>query len=216
MSDGIYDIKERAYEPIGALISGVIEPEGGSLYQFNSGSHTAFKEIYEQLYPSVFYFAKRFVSTEDAADITAEVFGQLWKHDKNFSRIQSIKSFLQVSVRNACLNHLEKTRFRETSRKDIAYLQDEWEEGGLGKNEEQAILLGQIYREIEKLPKESKKIFKLIYFEGLKPKTIAAKFGISEGTVRTQKQRALRALRTALGRTYLLVMSILSIFDVLS
>jgi hypothetical protein len=84
-----------------------------NLQAFNSGNQAAFTAVYNLLYPSVFQFAHRFLSSEKAEDITADAFCKLWKMDKNFARLQSIRFFLQVTVRIASINFLQHKVFIE-------------------------------------------------------------------------------------------------------
>ena len=80
------------------------------LQAFNSGNQAAFTSVYNQFYPSIFQFACRFLSYQNAEDITTDAFCKLWKMVKNFPRLQSIKLFLQVTVRIASIKSLEHKR----------------------------------------------------------------------------------------------------------
>ena len=188
-----------AYKNFGTNLSQVNEPGEDIVYLFNSGNPDAFTSVYNILYPSIFYFARRFVNADDAADITADAFYKLWKMDKSFERLQSIKVFLQVSVRNACLNYLRNEKSKERKQSELLYLSDQTaENASLNYDEVEADFFIRIEAEIENLPNQCRKVFKMAYFEGLKNKQIAEYLKISENTVTNHKYKALKLLRLAL------------------
>ncbi|MNL56682.1 ECF RNA polymerase sigma factor SigW [compost metagenome] len=59
-------------------------------------------------------------------------------------------------------------------------------------------LIEKLYQAISTLPEGCKKVFKLGYLEGLSNTKIAETLNISVNTVRAQKQRGLKALKTRL------------------
>jgi RNA polymerase sigma-70 factor (family 1) len=169
-----------------------------TLRAFNSGSQSAFTTLYHHLYPSIYIYARRFASREDAQDITNEAFLKIWRMEKRFARLQSINLFLRVSVRNACFDLFRHDRFVERKKKELLRLSEERQDALYFEDEISAEYLQRIYKEIEKLAPQRKKIFKLAYLDGLKEKTIAEKLNLSRATVHNQKSKALRQLRIAL------------------
>jgi RNA polymerase sigma-70 factor (family 1) len=169
-----------------------------NLLPFNSGDQSAFTAVYNQLYPSVFYFTCRFVNPEDAEDITADAFCKLWKMRKNFPRLQSIKVFLQVTVRNASFNYLEHRKVVYKLKYEFQNQADKMVEDLTDSVEIREEYLKHIYAGIEKLPDQCKKIFKLAFLEGLKNHEIAGKLHISQNLVSHQKIRGLKLLRLAI------------------
>ena len=161
------------------------------------------------VYPFIFYFALRFVHEEDALDFTAEAFYKLWKHDKPFLRLQGVKLFLQVTVRNACINHLRLQKYREGKKKEIFFLSKDatqWDDDDVMI---EAKSLARVYAEIEKLPKEAKKVIHLAYIDGLNNEKIAAHLKLSINTVMSQKARAIKILRIALLNTQFALFAII-------
>jgi len=86
------------------------------------GDSKAFTFIYKKLYPSVYYFSKRFVGEETAKDIASDAFAKLWTIERNFQTLQSIKLFLQVCTRNASINYNERLKTATKNRDNIAAL----------------------------------------------------------------------------------------------
>jgi len=206
MSHRIYFMEGSSCDSVGASVSIVNEPRAETIYHFNSGNREAFGEVYRFLYPNVFYFACRFVEREEAADIAADAFLKLWRGEKNFESLQKVKTFLQVCVRNACINYLERTRMRLRNERDLAYLLDEFEVKSYESDEAKAALVKKIYLEIENLPPGARRVFKMSVIEGMGSEEIAARLGISHSTVRNQKKRAIGLIRMAIGRVEITIL----------
>jgi len=170
-----------------------------------------FTGIYKKLFPSIYYYAKRFVTSEEAQDLTADVFTKLWNTDKKFPTIQSIKNYIQVSVRNAAINYNEHQKIVEKNKDNIISLNNSI---GYGFNEYDEIKsekIKLIFEAIDKLPLQQKKVFELFYFVGLKEKEIALKLDIAMRTVHNHKMKALKNMRINLKEINFLIALVLSL-----
>jgi RNA polymerase sigma-70 factor (ECF subfamily) len=172
------------------------EPEEYTLINsLHNGDERVLSVIFDQYHTGLLYFAMNYVAnTHEAEDVVAETFITLWQKKKDFEKLAAIKSFLYTAVRNACLNKLKQRKRHSNSHKEIEYLSDKWEEvypAQIIKAE----LMQQIWLDIEQLPPIRRKIFKMIYLDGLSIFEIATTLGISVDTVRVQKARALHTLR---------------------
>jgi RNA polymerase sigma-70 factor (ECF subfamily) len=167
--------------------------------RFNRNDEDSFTRVYHKLYPFTFFFARKFVGPEDAADIVASVFARLWERKKAFTSLSHIKAFLFVSTRNACFGHLrnESSRIRKEAGWQYSMLEQE-EVQAFSKEYAGAEKLELICREIEKLPSRCKKVFKMAYLDNLKNDEIARKLRITVSTVKNQKCHALKVLRMVL------------------
>ncbi len=160
-----------------------------------------FTSVYETLYPYTFFYARRFVSEENAEDIIASVFLKLWKQtDTTFANIYHIKAFLRVCIKNACLTHIraEKNRMKKAlawGEERESEQHDDFDRDLLGKAEIHAEKMKRVIDIMEKLPLKCRKVFKMAYLDGFKNKQIAHTLRISENTVKTHKQYALKRLR---------------------
>jgi RNA polymerase sigma factor (sigma-70 family) len=162
---------------------------------FNNHDKAQFEFVYKTLFPPVYYFAKRFVSYDDARDITAEVFEKIWNMKKSFKTLQNIKTYLHTAVRNSCYNHkahqlvIQKNTITDGPLTDVQINEFKYEdEINLRK-------LSFVYAEINKLPKQQKRIFELFYLAGLKEREIAQQLDIAEANVHNQKLAAKKKLR---------------------
>jgi len=173
-----------------------VQEEQALVRRMGEGDHHAFNEVFSLLYQRITYMVVRLVGDEDdAKDILAEVFVKLWNKRADFPSLSAMKSFLYISARNRCLDHLKTKKRREASKNSYAYWMDHPEEvSSLVVNAE---LVAQLEREIQALPAKCREIVQLAYYEGLSSGEIAQRLGISIQTVWNQKTTAMNKLRAA-------------------
>lgn len=163
----------------------------------NKGNEKALEMIFKKYHLALFYFARQYLDNSQAAeDIVAETFITLWRKRNDFNCLPAIKSFLYTAVKNACLNQLKQERRHAASHKEIEYLSGRQEEYFADHRLIKAELLHKIWQDIEQLPPVRRRIFKMLYLEGLNSFEVARTLQISVDTVRVQKARALHTLRT--------------------
>lgn len=164
--------------------------------EFQKGDPQAFSSFFNLHYRSLCYFASQLVGTPpDAEDIVKDTYVKLWQKHADFATSQNIKAFLYITTRNACLNFLRHEQVKESSKKQLIYLEEEKGEEHVLNQMIKAELMREIYAEIEKLPGKRKEVFKLSYVEGMKNDEIAKHMGISIHTVKEHKGKALQFLR---------------------
>lgn len=175
------------------------------LQRFAAGDENAFRFIYDEYYLNIFRFAKKFVVNRQASeDITTDIFLKLWEKRTGFEEMNSLKSFLFTSVKNACLNYLrDEKRHAITHGQLIEVL--------AFKSESDLIpeaITEKVYQfleaEILQLPEKMKKIVQL-HLQGMKNAEIALEVGIAEKTVRNLKAEAVKLLKIALLKNELLL-----------
>ena len=157
-----------------------------------------FELLYKNLFASVFHFACRYVSPQDAEDITSEAFVKLWESNVELTIIPKAKAYMQICARNACLNLLRRKNIRKSIIDDLIVNSEGFEIQYDETMEIRARQLDFIIKQIAKLSKQRKRIIELFYFQGLKEREIAAELNIALGTVHNQKLRAIKLIRIAL------------------
>ncbi len=164
---------------------------------FNKGDPKAFNRVFSLYYARIRYFAFKLTgSKEDSEDITLESFSKLFERYRDFETEANIRAFLYVAARNAGFNFLRRQQRVQTGKAEIRYLQqDEFADPVQVEVE----LISMIYKAIESLPAERKKVFKLLYIDGLKIAGVAEQLGISVNTVKSQRAKAIMALQGILG-----------------
>lgn len=151
------------------------------------------------LYRPLNMYAMRILSNEDdCEDIVQQAFVDVWEKLSDGTVIANLKSYLYLTVRNRCLNHLsgEKSVSFENEVMDVT---DASEEEAIARSERDA----RLWRVIDELPAERRRIFLLAKREGLHYREIAEELHISVKTVENQMGKALKSLRDAAYRIYL-------------
>ena len=167
------------------------------LQNLNKGKECALKEIYRLFFHALCAFGTRFVKNDAAVvDIVQEVFIKVWARRTDFQSIYSLRSFMYLSVRNACLNYnrdyarVRKISFNDTELETFA----EVRENDFMIEED---VHRQIRNEVERLPEAMRKVFNLTLLDMSIPE-IAKTLDISENTARNQRARAREILRARL------------------
>jgi RNA polymerase sigma-70 factor (family 1) len=172
------------------------------LRKFAAGEQTAFQFIFKQHYSALCYFAFTIVADEqEAEDLVQETFSKLWDKRADFQSATNIKAFLFIATKNACLNFLKSRQRLHIKEKEFSYLQEEQvtaDMTGFDPVLTETEIIQQLYEEIELLPTQCRRIFKMSYLEGRKNEDIANALEISYNTVRAQKLRALKLIRSSL------------------
>lgn len=184
-----------------ALTENEIQDEVALMQQFREGSEEAFTVVYRHLYQRVYWFARKFVEDkEDARDLTAETFVQLWQQNNTFETLDAVSAFLYVTVRNKCYNLLKHRKMKASRRDDLLRLFAERGQGDFFEEQVQLQLVRSIYAEVDKLPARMQEVFLLSYRDGLKPAEIAERLQIKAQTVTNQRVTAIRLLQLALSK----------------
>jgi RNA polymerase sigma-19 factor, ECF subfamily len=162
----------------------------------HKGNEKALAIIFKHYHAALFYFAMQFLKDSLAAeDIVAESFIKIWQKRNDFDSLAAIKSFLYTTVKNASIDEIRQFNRHNACHEEIKYISKESEELFNDEKMIKAELLQKIRQDIEQLPPVRRKIFKMIYLEGLNTFEIARVLQISMDTVRVQKARALHTLR---------------------
>lgn len=175
-----------------------ISPE--LIEKFRNGDSIAFRELYNSNFLRLFNFAKKYIECkEDIEDIVSETFIKLWNLRTNFNTSHSIYAFLFNTVKNASIDYLRKQKVEAKRNNDLQYVlsieadQENDFNSTLSAIKEE--VMKQVYDEIEALPEQCKKIFKMAYLDGLTGQEIASRLNINHQTVRNQLSRGLKILR---------------------
>src|SRR5688572_13840235 len=73
----------------------------------------SFEMLFKKYYPSFCAVAFRYVVDRDIAkDIAQDVFIKLWDKRHEYDEVPSVKTFLYVLVKNACLNHIRNQNIK--------------------------------------------------------------------------------------------------------
>lgn len=169
-----------------------------SIEAFRAGDQRAFNFIFAAYYPALCFFASRLVQARPAAeDIIQESFVKLWKLHDAFNCQQSIKAFLYIITRNACLNFLKQWERDKMREEHWSQTQDIFDNDDL-MPPPHAESLHRVGEAVKKLPAECRKVITLCYLEGFPNPEIARQLNVSINTVRNQKARGVYLLKKRL------------------
>ncbi len=159
--------------------------------------------LFNEHYRALCFFAVSFVADHDLAeDLVQEVFISFWdKRNALKGSGNEAKSYLYTAVRNKCLNHLRHQKVKTSSFEQIQSGSVKWEEDHLHQLI-RAEVFNEIYRAIEKLPPQCRKIYKMTYFSRMSEKKIAEKMALSINSIKSQKQRGKALLKKYLSNLY--------------
>lgn len=164
--------------------------------RFQAGDESVFRWVFKVYYHRVFRFGvKMVVVAQDAEEIALTAFQALFSRCAQFDDLGRIEGYLFTTMRNLCVNHLKhKSRCRQRENEfaiktlNEADMRDE-------HTELQQCIIESVNRDIQDLPAACRRIFGLLYFEGLTVKDVATRLGVSIDTVYTQQRRAIKKLK---------------------
>ena len=134
---------------------------------------------------------------------------KIWEDAGQMTIENSLKSYLYRAVINRSINLLNKQKKEAQHLKELSYVQDESYE--LRQIEENELKIA-LYKAIEQLPDQCKKVFCMSRFDQLKQQEIADKLGISIKTVKNHITHALKQLHQVPGEHWILLILIIKEF----
>ena len=162
----------------------------------NKSRKSAFTAFYTTFFQKLLLTSDKYVKDIFVAEeIVQNVFLKIWESPESLEDIKSIKPYLYTAVINASISHINRQKNIEQHHLRIAA--NLTEEYCLDLDEENDLIV-LLYNEIEKLPPQCKKIFKLNRFDRLKYREIADQLNLSERTIENHIAHALKVLRIAM------------------
>lgn len=175
---------------------------------FNAGNDDAFRLLYESYYTAMCNYCNSIIKDKTGSrDVVQDVFISLWNNRKRFKSTNNIRAFLYASTRNAALNLIKHGKVK----RDYEELYDENRFEGTAldiivKTE----VSRQLMNKLNELPRECRNVLKLS-INGKSYKEIAEILGISINTVKNNRIRAIKILKSNLSRyNFTLLLMILS------
>ena len=164
------------------------------------GDQKKFRQLIESTSDELFLFALSFLRKREVAEeIVSDVFVKTWENRSELGKINNLKAYLFVSVKNACLSHLRKEKNNKTV--SIDGMEDFWFIPVEGPENEyiDKESLEQINKAIDMLPPKCKLAFTLAKINGLRYREIAGVMNVSEKTVNNHLVYAIKKITATLG-----------------
>ena len=165
------------------------------LQELKTGDEQAYKRLFRVYYANLVVYASTILKDREVAeDIVQELFINFW-YEKKYENINSeLERYLFRSTRNNCINYIRNERRHND--KLVRMIVNEKEECKVDLEEMEE--REELYRAMNRLPEQCRRIFNLWCVEGMKYQEGANLLGISINTVRTQMARAFKSLRVSL------------------
>jgi RNA polymerase sigma-70 factor (family 1) len=169
------------------------------------GNYAAYVEIYNRYHAALYIHAfKRLQVKEDSKDIIQELFTNLWLKREDLTLTGHLSGYLYTAVRNRIFDLLAKNRLKVSY---IESIQKFANNGDICTDHlvRQNLLKDIIEKEIQALPPRTREIFELSRKRYFTHKQIAEQLDISEQTVKSTVNNALKILRAKLGTLLFLI-----------
>jgi RNA polymerase sigma-70 factor (ECF subfamily) len=181
------------------------------------GDQGAFELLYKKYFNALFFFAQQYLKEEsEAENMVQESYLSFWLNRQSFqgSNEASAKAWLYNTLKNKCLNHLER-ELNRTKYMDAEKQKTQLDIGALNDLEISEITFNEInellHKALKEMPPQCSKVFQLSRFKGLKNKEIANELNISVKAVEANMTRALKLLKVHLG-DYMSLLFVLQLF----
>ncbi|HVW61592.1 MAG TPA: RNA polymerase sigma-70 factor [Puia sp.] len=156
-----------------------------------------FEHYYKEHYKFFFLAACSYLRDPRLAqEIVNDVFIKLWEDAGTISIQSSLRSYIYRAVINRSLNELDK---RKKERQYQSELSQGPEQTAEPRDMEENELKIRLYKAIDQLPEQCRRVFMMSRFENLKQQEIADRLNISIKTVKNHITRALKELHEVLG-----------------
>lgn len=175
------------------------------------GDEKAFKSFFDHYKKKVYNTAAGFLTnTEEAEDITQEVFIQVFRSIKDFKKNSQLSTWIYRITVTKCLDLLRKKK----AKKRIAFITDIFEKNDIDKKEsfvnyehpgvetDRIELSARLFREIDKLPENQRIAFVLNKVEQLGYREISEIMDTSVPAVESLISRAKANLKKKLEKYY--------------
>lgn len=168
-----------------------------------------FKKFFDAHYKRLSFFAYQILGDKDLSeDLTQDAFLNYWKQRETLSKEEKVvKSYLYSTVKFMALNHLRHQKV--VQKYSLELVAESISEEGIAAKMIRSEVLNELYMALETLPENCREVFRLGYFEGFSNSKIAEVMEISINTVKTHKQRGLKALRAVLRPESFLMLTLL-------
>ena len=175
--------------------------------QLQTGNEDAYQYIYDRHYALLCHVANGYVKDQFLAEtIVGDTIFHLWEIRETLEISVSIRSYLLRAVRNRCINYLNS----EWEKREISFsslMPDEITDDKMTISDSHPLgtllereLEEEIYKAIDKLPNECRRVFDKSRFEGKSYEEISQELGISVNTVKYHIKNALASLQTNLSK----------------
>lgn len=170
------------------------------LEAISKGNEKAFEVLFLHYHPRVKGFICGLLqSSEEAEDISQDIFLMLWRSRSSLDTIRNFKSYLFRACKNAVYRHIERVllfqNYQQKQAEKTAAMSESNETDDNIHLKELELLVSIV---VEKMPPQRKKIYKMSRESGMSSDEIAQVLGINKRTVENHLSQALTDIRKVL------------------
>jgi RNA polymerase sigma-70 factor (family 1) len=164
-----------------------------------------FTSFYKEHYSSLCFFANRYISNlKEAEDIVGEVAIKIWGKRDSLKHTAALKNYFYISVRNACLDYLRQEDKKKLTETELVRMNN-----FASRDILENIIYTETLRRVEKallnLPPQCRKVFTHLFIEGKTLAETALELQLSIHTIKNQRQRGLKILRSTLTMLFMMI-----------
>ncbi len=164
------------------------------------------EQLFRQYYRPLCVYAVHFLDDVDTAeDVVMDCFVRFAEKTDNGEEFAAPKSYLYSMTRNACLDHIRRNPFRNTTTADAELLNLNTDDNELQERSERE---ARLWAEIDSLPDMCRRVFLMSKRDGKRNSDIANTLGISIKTVEAHMHKAYTTLRGRAKAIYLLLLQL--------
>jgi RNA polymerase sigma-70 factor (ECF subfamily) len=163
-------------------------PDAELVRAAQAGDAASFEQLYSRYAPVVHSIALGRLSAPDADDVTQNVFVTAWRKLQTLRDPAAFAGWVARIARNASEDH--RRRARDAMQLDVDYASRE--------RQSDAAEAAKVLEAIRSLPEAYRETLVLRLVEGMSGAEIAARTGLTEGSVRVNLHRGMELLREAL------------------
>lgn len=168
--------------------------EISDITRLNLWNEASFHWLYDEYYKSLVGYAMRLLGDMGRAeDIVQELIVSIYDTRRQFASFQALRTYLYNSVRNRCIDVLRHLSVVDGYSKAVASHGEATTEDDDDSYREE--FYRRLFRLIDAMPSRQRDVF-VAAMDGMSNKEIAEKLGVSIDTVKTQKKRGMKLLRT--------------------
>lgn len=152
--------------------------------------------FFKENYHTACLIANRYVkNVQQSEDLVQDVFAVLWEKRETLLKFKNPRNYLYTVVRNRALNFIQREKRGNVP---FSAISGEIAAEDAPDSYQKEVMAVRIFRAIDELPPQCKKIFNLAYQHNLSYQEIAEELNLSKNTVKTQMGIAYKSLRIQL------------------
>lgn len=167
---------------------------------FKVAEKKAFQLLYDMYYENLVLFANQIIDDSQAAeDVVQDCLVKFWVSKRYLTLDVGLDKYVFQAVKFSALNYMRGGKRKRAIHEHVT--REMLSKESLS-DDENAEILEVVYKAIDQLPEERRRIFMMIFVDGKSYQEVMEQLQISKNTVKTQLSRSLKFLRKKLKNRY--------------